>query len=56
MFSLRLKSRSPTGLDLGDQLEEWDMALEALRDKESWKHKEAGELRAGEFGNEEIKK
>lgn len=36
---LRLKSRSPTGLDLGDQLEDWDMTLEALRDKEIWKHK-----------------
>ena len=41
MFSLRLKSRSPTGLDLEDQLEDWDMALEALRDKEIWKHKGA---------------
>lgn len=41
MFSPRLKCRSPTGLDLGDQLEDWDMALEALRDKEIWKHKGA---------------
>jgi hypothetical protein len=36
--------------------DDWDMALEALRDRELWKQKGAERLRAAGFGDEEIKK
>jgi hypothetical protein len=39
-----------------DEKEDWDMALEALRDREIWKQKGAERLRAAGFGDEEIKK
>lgn len=39
-----------------DGKEDWDLALEALRDRELWKQKGAERLRAAGFGDEEIKK
>jgi hypothetical protein len=39
-----------------DEKEDWDMALEALRDREIWKQKGAERLRAAGFGDDEIKK
>lgn len=39
-----------------DEKEDWDLALEALRDRELWKQKGAERLRAAGFGDEEIKK
>ena len=39
-----------------DEKEDWDMALEALRDREIWKQKGAERLRAAGFGDEEIEK
>jgi hypothetical protein len=39
-----------------EEKEDWDMALEALRDREIWKQKGAERLRAAGFGDEEIKK
>jgi hypothetical protein len=39
-----------------DEKEDWDMALEALRDRQLWKQKGAERLRAAGFGDEEIKK
>ena len=39
-----------------DEKEDWDMALEALRDRELWKQKGAERLRAAGFGDEEIQK
>ena len=39
-----------------DEKEDWDMALEALHDREMFKHKQAERLREAGFGNAEIKK
>ena len=39
-----------------DGKEDWDMALEALQDRELWKKKGAERLKAAGFGDEEIKK
>ena len=39
-----------------NEKEDWDLALEALRDRELWKKKGAERLRAAGFGDEEIKK
>ena len=39
-----------------DEKEDWDMALEALRDREIWKQKGAERLRAAGFGEDEVKK
>ena len=39
-----------------DEKEDWDMALEALRDREMWKQKHADRLREAGFGEEDIKK
>ena len=39
-----------------NEKEDWDMALEALRDRELWKKKGAERLRSAGFGEEEIKK
>lgn len=50
------------GLDLHpepepeDEKEDWDMALEALRDREMFKQKHAERLREAGFGDAEIKK
>lgn len=39
-----------------NEKEDWDMALEALRDRAIWKQKGAERLRAAGFGDEEVKK
>ena len=39
-----------------DEKEDWDMALEALRDREVWKQKGAQRLREAGFGEEEVRK
>jgi hypothetical protein len=39
----------------GDK-EDWDMALEALRDRQAWKKKHADRMRAAGFGDEDIAK
>lgn len=39
-----------------DQREDWDMALEALRDRKLWQQKGAERLRAAGFGDEEVQK
>lgn len=39
-----------------DDREDWDMALEALRDRQAWKKKHADRMRAAGFGDEEIEK
>ena len=39
-----------------DEREDWDMALEALRDRELWKRKGAERLRAAGFGDDDVKK
>lgn len=36
--------------------EDWDMALEALRDRQAWKKKHADRMRAAGFGDEDIAK
>lgn len=36
--------------------EDWDMALEALRDRQIWQKKHADRMRAAGFSNEEIRK
>ncbi len=36
--------------------EDWDMALEALRDRQQWKRKQADRMRETGFGDDEIKK
>ena len=39
-----------------DEKEDWDMALEALRDREVWKQKGAERLREAGFAEEEVRK
>lgn len=39
-----------------DEKEDWDMALEALRDRQAWKQKHADRMRAAGFGDEDIAK
>jgi hypothetical protein len=39
-----------------DEKDDWDMALEALRDRERWKQKGAERLRAAGFAEVDIKK
>ena len=36
--------------------EDWDMALEALRDRQQWKRKHADRMREAGFGDDDIKK
>jgi hypothetical protein len=36
--------------------EDWDMALEALRDRQAWQKKHADRMRAAGFDDDEIKK
>ena len=36
--------------------EDWDMALEALGDRQQWKRKQADRMREAGFGDDEIKK
>ncbi|KAL9114234.1 MAG: hypothetical protein Q9227_001656 [Pyrenula ochraceoflavens] len=43
-------------LESENEKEDWDMALEALRDREVWKRKGAERLRAAGFGEDEVKK
>ena len=52
-LDLRPDSEGPEG---DEEKEDWDMALEALRDREIWKQKGAERLRAAGFGDEEIRK
>jgi len=47
---VRLEDEAPS------EREDWDMALEALRDRTAWKAKQAERLREAGFGDEEIKK
>lgn len=42
--------------ELEDEKEDWDMAIEALRDRQLWKQKGAERLRAASFGEDEVKK
>lgn len=39
-----------------DDREDWDMALEALRDRQQWKKKHADRLREAGFNDRDIKK
>lgn len=43
-------------IEAPDEKEDWDMALEALRDRQAWKKKHADRMRAAGFGDDEIEK
>ena len=38
-----------------DEKEDWDMALEALRDRQAWQKKHADRMRAAGFNDEDIR-
>ncbi|RMZ83071.1 hypothetical protein DV738_g1292, partial [Chaetothyriales sp. CBS 135597] len=39
-----------------EEQEDWDLALEAFRDRQKWKQKQTDRMREAGFGDEEIKK
>jgi hypothetical protein len=42
--------------ELSDEREDWDMALEALRDRQAWKQKHADRMRQAGFGDADIQR
>jgi hypothetical protein len=54
-FSANYDPTTDVQLDL-DEENDWDQALEALRDRQKWKQQGADRLRAAGFTDEEIKK
>lgn len=42
--------------ELTDEREDWDMALEALRDRAMWKRKQTDRMKEAGFGDEDIRK
>lgn len=55
-FDAKYDPSLDVGLPLDDEGDDWDMALEALRDRAKWKKTGAERLRAAGFTDEEVRR
>lgn len=53
-FDPNYDPKMDVGLDQGDDGDDWDMALEALRDRAKWRKSGADRLRAAGFTDVEV--